>query len=70
MWLFSANDRSECRLQRDAEQFRSKIGKIEGSGDLGDKLVELSKAKLAATSDGEKTGGSTTTATEKAENQP
>lgn len=45
------------RMQRDAEHFRSKMGKIEGSGDLGDRLVELAQAKTVATETTPATGG-------------
>lgn len=33
------------RMLRDAEQFKTKMGKIEGAGDLGERLIELAKAK-------------------------
>ena len=32
-------------MQNDAEHFRAKMGKIEGSGNLGERLVELVQAK-------------------------
>ena len=33
------------RMLRDAEQFQTKMGKIEGAGDLGERLVQLAQAK-------------------------
>lgn len=33
------------RLQRDAEFFQSKLSKIDGFGDLGERLLELVKQK-------------------------
>lgn len=45
------------RMQRDAEHFRSKMGKIEGAGDLGDRLVELAQAKTVTTETTPVTGG-------------
>lgn len=32
-------------MRRDAEHFDSKMSKIEGSGDLGERLIELAQAK-------------------------
>lgn len=32
-------------MHRDAEYYNSKMSKIEGSGDLGDRLIELAQAK-------------------------
>lgn len=32
-------------MLRDVEQFKTKMGKIEGAGDVGDRLVELIQAK-------------------------
>lgn len=37
------------RLQRDAEYFQSKLSKIDGFGDLGERLLELVKQKSIAT---------------------
>jgi vacuolar protein sorting-associated protein 54 len=38
------------RLQRDAEHFQSKLSKIDGFGDLGERLLELVRQKnIAAT---------------------
>lgn len=36
---------NECRMQRDAEYFQTKMDKIEGSGELGKRLLELVQAK-------------------------
>ena len=37
------------RLKRDAEYLQTKLGKIDGFGDLGQRLVELVKQKKIAT---------------------
>lgn len=37
------------RMRKDVEYFSSKMGKIEGSGDLGDRLLGLVNAKTIAT---------------------
>lgn len=44
------------RMQADIEHFRAKLDKIDGAGDLGDKLLELVQAKpiAAAASEAEK----------------
>lgn len=43
-------------MQADIEHFRAKLCKIDGAGDLGDKLLELVQAKpiAAAASEAEK----------------
>ena len=33
------------RMEADVEHFRAKLGKIDGAGNLGDKLLELVQAK-------------------------
>lgn len=35
-------------MRKDIEYFNSKLGKIEGSGDLGNRLLELVDAKTVA----------------------
>lgn len=49
------------RMLRDVEQFKTKMSKIEGSGDLGERLVELIQAKSVtaqASNNGTATGPS------------
>jgi vacuolar protein sorting-associated protein 54 len=36
------------RMQADIEHFRSKLGKINGASEVGDKLLELVQAKTTA----------------------
>jgi vacuolar protein sorting-associated protein 54 len=36
---------TKCRMLTDVEYFNTKIGKIDGSGDLGDHLIQVVKAK-------------------------
>lgn len=50
-------------MQRDAEHFRSKMGKIEGAGDLGDRLVELAQAKTVSAETTPATGGTSSSST-------
>lgn len=38
-------------MQRDAEHFQSKLSKIEGFGDLGERLLELVRAKSVLPAD-------------------
>lgn len=38
-------------MQRDAEHFQSKLSKIEGFGDLGERLLELVRAKSVSPAD-------------------
>lgn len=54
------------RMQNDVEHFKSKMSKIGGSGDLGDQLLELVKAKkTVATPEREKETGPTAKTSEK-----
>lgn len=46
-------------MQRDAEYFHSKMDKIEGSGDLGKRLLELAQAKNVESGSGETSNSST-----------
>lgn len=40
---------NNTRMRKDIEYFNSKLSKIEGSGDLGNRLLELVDAKTVAT---------------------
>lgn len=45
LFLKHVTHANERRMQRDAEYFQTKMDKIEGSGELGKRLLELVQAK-------------------------